>query len=79
MPEVRADIHGWIDRAMQYSAARTVAEVLDLDKTEARPPIGAWAEATWPAFVTVLASPESQTWIDSLVDELIDEYERGRS
>lgn len=79
MPEVRAEIHGWIDRAMQYSAARTVAEVLDLDKAEARPPIDAWAEATWPAFVTVLASPESQTWIDSLVDELIDEYERGRS
>jgi hypothetical protein len=34
------------------------------------------AEATWPAFITVLASPQAQTWVDGLLDELIDEYER---
>jgi hypothetical protein len=79
MPEMRADIHAWIDRVMEYSAARNLGEVIKLERTETRPPIDAWAEATWPAFATVLASPQGQTWIDSLVDELIDEYERGRS
>jgi ferritin-like protein len=79
MPEMRADIHAWIDRAMEYCATRTLGEVLEIDRTETRPPIADWAEATWPAFVTILASPQSQAWIDSLVDELIDEYERARN
>jgi hypothetical protein len=26
--------------------------------------------------MTVLASPQAQTWMDTLLDELIDEYER---
>jgi hypothetical protein len=79
MPEMRADIHAWIDRAMEYCAARTLGEVLEVDGTETRPPIAAWADATWPAVVTILASPQSRAWIDALVDELIDEYEQGRS
>jgi hypothetical protein len=79
MPQMQTDIHAWIDRGMEYAEARTLGEVLELKGTETRPPIDAWAEATWPAFATVLASPQAQTWIDSLVDELIDEYERGRS
>jgi ferritin-like protein len=79
MPEMRADIHSWIDRVMEYCAARTLGEVLDVARAETRPPLAAWAEATWPAFVTVLTSTQSQTWIDSLVDELIDQYERDRS
>jgi hypothetical protein len=34
------------------------------------------AEATWPAFTTLLDSPQAQHWMDTLLDELIDEYER---
>jgi hypothetical protein len=34
------------------------------------------AEATWPAFTALLSSPQVQHWMDTLLDELIDEYER---
>jgi hypothetical protein len=76
MPEVRAAIHAGIDRMMEYSNNKTLGETLQLEASAARPPIDALADATWPAFTTVLASPQAQTWIDTLVDELIDEYER---
>ena len=77
MPETRAAIAAWIDRAVEYSANKTLGEALQLAGGEARPPIDALADATWPAFTAVLASPQAQSWMDVLVDELIDEYERG--
>jgi hypothetical protein len=75
-PEMHAGIHGWIDRVMDYSADKTLGEVLQLEESPARPPIDALADATWPAFIAVLASPQAQAWMDTLLDELIDEYER---
>ena len=75
-PETREGIREWIDRAMDYFAGKTLGEALEIDGSRARPPIDALADATWPAFTTVLASPQAQTWIDTLLDELIDEYER---
>lgn len=42
----------------------------------ARPPIDSLAEATWPAFQAVLGSPQAQAWMDTLLEELVDEYER---
>ena len=76
MPEVRADVHAWIDRAMAYSAGINLGEALHLEGLEVRPPLEALAEATWPAFTSVLTSPQARLWMDTLVDELIDEYER---
>jgi hypothetical protein len=75
-PEMHAGIHGWIDRVMDYSSDKTLGEVLQLEESAARPPIDALADATWPAFIAVLASPQAQAWMDTLLDELIDEYER---
>jgi hypothetical protein len=76
MPDVRAQIQAGIDRVMDYSASKSLGEALQLEGSEARLPIDALAEATWPAFTTVLASPQAHAWIDTLLDELIDEYER---
>ena len=76
MPEVRADVHAWIDRAMAYSEGMNLGEALHLEGIDVRPPLDALAEATWPAFTALLGSPQAQHWMDSLVDELLDEYER---
>ncbi len=77
MPELRADVHAWIDRAWEYSAGMNLGEALNLEGIEVRPPLDALAEATWPAFAAVLASPQVQLWTDTLLDELLDEYERS--
>jgi len=76
MPDMRADVHAWIDRALEYSAGMNLGEALDLEGIEVRPPLDALAEATWPAFTALLSSPQVQHWTDTLLDELIDEYER---
>jgi hypothetical protein len=76
MPDVRADVHAWIDRAIEYAADMNLGESLHLQGIEARPPIDALAEATWPAFTALLGSPQAQHWMDTLLDELLDEYER---
>jgi len=78
-PETREGIREWIDRALEYFAGKTLGEALDIDVSRARPPIDALADATWPAFTTVLASPPAQAWMDTLLEELIDEYERTRA
>jgi hypothetical protein len=75
-PDMHAGIHRWIDRVMDYSSDKTLGEVLQLEESAARPPIDALADATWPAFIAVLASPQAQAWMDTLLDELIEEYER---
>jgi hypothetical protein len=76
MPEVRAGAHMWIDRVLESSANKTLGEVLQIEGTDARPPMDALAEATWPAFRTMLNSPQPQRWMDTLLNELLDEYER---
>jgi len=76
MPELKASVRAWIDRAMAYSGGKTLGEALELESMDLRPPIDALADATWPVFTTVLASPLTQSWMDRLLDELIDEYER---
>jgi len=76
-PEMHAGIHLWIDRVMDYSADKTLGEVLQIEGGGVRPPIEALADATWPAFTTLLASPQAQAWMDTLLDELLDEYEKA--
>ncbi|MGB5548005.1 MAG: hypothetical protein WBM74_15625, partial [Polyangiales bacterium] len=76
MPEMRDDIHRWIDQALGHAEGKTIGEVLELSAGQVRPPIDALADATWPVFTSVLGSPHAQTWVDSLVDELLDEHER---
>lgn len=76
MPETRAGVHAWLDRALEYAAGKSLGEALHLEGSQVRLPIDSLAEATWPAFKTVLASPQAQTWMDALLDELLDEYER---
>jgi len=76
MPELVSELHRWIDRGLEHAAGKTLAEALEIEHMEHRPPLDAIADATWPAFAAVLASPQAQAWMDSLVDELIDEYER---
>lgn len=76
MPDLREDIHRWIDQAFGYCRDKTLGEVLEIDPTRVRPPIDALADASWPAFRMVVRSPQAQAWMDSLLDELLDEYER---
>ncbi len=75
-PELVTEVHRWVDRGLEHAAGKTLAEALEIGHMEHRPPIDAIAEATWPAFAAVLVSPQAQAWLDRLVDELIDEYER---
>ena len=77
MPEIEAAVPLWIDRLMEYADGKTLAEALGLEGLALRPPTDALADATWPAFRALLASPQAQTWMDQIVDELIDEYESG--
>ena len=76
MPEVRTGVRVWIDKGMTYAAGKTLGELLRIEGTGTRPPLDEWAEATWPPVKAVLGSPEAQRQIDSLLDELLDEYER---
>jgi hypothetical protein len=75
-PETAEGIREWIDRAIDYCAGKSLGEALQLDGSKTRPPVDALADATWPAFTTVLTSPQAQAWMGALVDELLDEYER---
>ena len=75
MPEIHEKIHVWIDEAMSHVGNQTVAELLQIEPSEVEPPLGALADATWPAFETMLRSPQVQSWMDTLVDDLLDEYE----
>lgn len=76
MPELRAGVHSWIDRALESSANKTLGEALQIEGADARPPMDSLAEATWPALTTMLNSPQLQRWTDKLLNELLDEYER---
>jgi hypothetical protein len=76
MPELVTEVHRWIDRALAHTVGKTLAEALEIKSMKLRPPIDAIADASWPAFSTLLASPQAQAWIDRLVDELVDEYQR---
>lgn len=78
-PETRDTIHGWIDRVLEECADKTFGEVLQWGESNARPPIDALADATWQARTSIVTSPALQTWMDELLDELIDEYERNTS
>jgi hypothetical protein len=75
-PETRESIREWIDRATAYCEGKGLGEALQLAGSKVRPPIDAMADATWPAFTVVLASPHAQQWMGGLLDELLDEYER---
>lgn len=76
MPEMRADIHRWIDRAFGHAEGKTVGEVLELASGQPPLPMRSLADATWPAFTSVLGSPHAKARMDTLVDELLEEYER---
>jgi len=76
-PELVNEVQAWIDRGLKYMADKTLAEALEIESMEHRPPIDAIADANWPAFMAVLTSPQTQVWMDRLVDELVDEYQRN--
>jgi hypothetical protein len=71
-PEARATLRDWIERGMQYCEGKTVAEVLELDEGSPAPPVDALADASWPAFRSLIESAYAQGWLDGLVDELLD-------
>lgn len=75
-PEIRESIRGWIDRAMAYCEDKSLGQALQLAGSKVRPPIDAMADATWQLFTVVLASPQAQGWMSTLLDELLDEYEK---
>ena len=76
MPEVRADVQTWIDRALASSTDKTLAEALHIDPARGRPPLGALADTSWPAFKTMVKSAQTEQWMDSLLEGLLEECER---
>jgi hypothetical protein len=71
-PEAREAVRNWIERGMQSCKGRTVGQVLELDEGSPAPPIDALADASWPAFRSLVESPSAQRWLDGVVDELLD-------
>lgn len=71
-PELRSLLRGWIEQGIESCAGKSVAEVLELDASGPAPPTDALADATWPAFRSLLEGPYARDWLDSLVDELFD-------
>ena len=61
--------------ASQFDGCK-VREVLARIGITSEPDLDAWAAATWPAFQTYLAAPDIGLWLDSLVDELLQEQSR---
>jgi len=76
-PEMQDGVREGIDRVMAYCADKTLGEALQVDPSKLRMPIDALADATWPVFTNVVASPQAQSWIEQLLGELLDEYERS--
>lgn len=71
-PEARAAVREWIEHGMRFCEGKTVGEVLELDEGSTRPPTDALADASWPAFRSLVESPYAQRWLDGLLDELLD-------
>jgi hypothetical protein len=53
-----------------------VRDVLEKIGVTSTPDFDAWAEATWPAIQIYLEAPDVSAWLDSLVDELLQEHDR---
>ena len=70
--EARTLLRGWVERGIESCAGMSVGEVLEIDASEPSPPTDALADATWPAFRSLLEGPHARDWLDSLVDELLD-------
>ena len=71
-PEARQAVHVWIERGMRFAEGKTVAELLEIDAQNAALPTDALADASWPAFRSLIESDYVQGWMDGLVDELLD-------
>lgn len=76
MPEIRERAHVLVERALDRAGDETLAELLQISPTGPRPPMSAMADASWPAFKTMLNSPAVVRWMDEVLDELLEEYER---
>lgn len=70
--EARALLRDWIERGIDSCAGKSLGEVLELAGPDPSPPTDALADATWPAFRSLLEGPHARDWLDSLVDELLD-------
>ena len=71
-PKARQALRDGIERGIRSCAGKTVGEVLELGAGSPAPPIDALADASWPAFRSLIESPFAERWMDSLVDELLD-------
>ena len=78
-PEMRESVGEWLDRATEYCADKTLGEALQIDVSKVQLPIDAMADATWPVFANVVASTQAQKWMDALLADLLDEYERNQA
>lgn len=74
-PETRAALHAWVDRMLAFCENKTLSELLEWNEAADATAIPALADATWPAWKSVVASPGVTVYLDGLVDELIDAYE----
>lgn len=77
MPEIRERAHAWVEGALDRAADETLAELLQISSTGPRLPMGAMADTSWPAFKTMINSPAVVRWMDQILDELLEEYERA--
>jgi hypothetical protein len=71
-PRARRAVRDWIEQGIRSCEGRTLGELLELDAQSAEPPTDALADATWPAFLSLIESPHARRWMDTLVDEMFD-------
>lgn len=70
--ELREEVRALVRRQLQAWGAKPLGEVLRELGATGRPPLEAWADASWPAVRVFLEGPELVAWLDTLVDELLD-------
>ena len=74
--ELRTELRRVLSAQIGRWGQQPLREVLAELGATTRPPLEAWADALWPSVKVFLAAPELGTWLDELVDELL---ERARA
>lgn len=70
--ELREEVRAVVRRQLEHWGQRPLGEVLERLGATGRPPLELWADALWPTVRVFLEGPELASWLDDLVDELLE-------
>jgi len=74
-PRLNNFISQGISKLYQSNQSSSVADLLGAFTLELGQYIDVFSDLSWPILKNTLDSEEIQTWLDGLVDELLDQYE----